>query len=189
VGARVTAVTQPKTEEQIYDAAVRLIAEWGYHGMTLRQVAAEVGIKMASLYYHYDSKQQILVRIMERTIGELTAEVGAAVDAADGREEKLRAAIRAHVRFHALNRAAAFVTDAELRSLEPANRRRMIRLRDDHEAIFTELVGDKLLVYALLSACTGVAGWFRPGRGLSPDEVAERYADIFLRSLSGTAAS
>jgi AcrR family transcriptional regulator len=179
------------TEAQIYEAALAVIAERGYHGMTLRQVAGQVGIQMASLYYYYDSKQAMLVDIMDRTMRGLAESVQAAVDPGASAEERLRQAIRGYVLFHANNRAAAFVTDAELRALEPRNHRKQLILRDAQEAVFLDLVtagiasrefplrDAKLFVFCMLTACTGVAAWFRPGQRLSAEQIADGYGDIF----------
>ena len=67
------------TEQSIYQAAVRLIFERGYHGTSLRAVAGEVGLQMASLYYYFPSKQDLLLQIMRHTMGDLTATVERAI--------------------------------------------------------------------------------------------------------------
>lgn len=179
------------TESHIYEAALELIAERGYHGMTLRQVAGKVGIQMASLYYYYDSKQSMLVDIMERTMHALAETVAAAVDPEGSAEQRLRQAIRGFVLYHANNRSAAFVTDAELRALEPRNKKRHLALRDAQEGVFSDIINDgiasgefplkesKVFMFCMLTACTGVSTWFRPGQRLSAEQIADNYGDIF----------
>src|SRR5207249_9057824 len=63
-----------------------------------------------------------------------------AVAAADGAESQLRAAVRFHVVFHARRRQEAFVSHSELRSLTPANLRRVIAKRDQYEDVFRGLL-------------------------------------------------
>lgn len=68
------------TKEDILLAALRLFADKGYDGVSVRDIAEEVGIRQSSLYKHYESKQdifdQILVR-MEEQYQQMTAEVRA----------------------------------------------------------------------------------------------------------------
>jgi len=50
----------PETRALALDTAVRLFTEQGYEATSLRQIADEIGINKASLYYYFDSKQAIL---------------------------------------------------------------------------------------------------------------------------------
>lgn len=53
------------TKEKIFDAAVDLFAERGYDGVSIRDIAAAVGIKESSVYKHYTGKDEILGSIFE----------------------------------------------------------------------------------------------------------------------------
>jgi AcrR family transcriptional regulator len=183
------------TDQVIYDAAVRLMCERGYHGTSLRAVAAEVGLQMASLYHHFPSKHDLLVAIMTRTMQDLISTVEEAAASRPDPVERLRAAIRAHVLFHGEHREEAFVADSELRALEPGGRELVVKLRDRYEQAFVDILEDgasqgvlrvsdvKLAVYALTAMCTGVALWYRPGGRLRLDRIADIYADLFLHSV------
>lgn len=56
------------TREKIIEAAKRLYAEYGYEGMTMKQIAKEVGIKAPSIYAFFDSKADIFLHIYQDTI-------------------------------------------------------------------------------------------------------------------------
>jgi AcrR family transcriptional regulator len=180
------------TQRQIYEAAVRLMYELGYHGTSTRAIAREVGIESSSLYYHYPSKQDILVDIMTRNMRQLIADVEVAVDGLPNATERLRAAIIAHVRFECAGRMQSFVTDSEIRALEPDNRQAIINLRDQYEQIFQRILEEgvatarfaipdiRLTVLALMAICTGVSTWYQPDGRLGPEEIAKRYADLVV---------
>jgi AcrR family transcriptional regulator len=54
--------------EEILDAAAELFAERGYAATSTRTIAERVGIRQASLYYHFPSKEQILAELLESTV-------------------------------------------------------------------------------------------------------------------------
>ena len=56
------------TRERIVDEAFTLFAERGYHAVSVRDIAAAVGVKDASLYNHFLSKQAIFDAIVEREL-------------------------------------------------------------------------------------------------------------------------
>ena len=58
-----------ETAELILDAAEEVFAEKGYDGATLRDVAARVGIRIPSLYNHFDGKEALYEAVLERGIG------------------------------------------------------------------------------------------------------------------------
>lgn len=57
------------TAERILDAAEGLFAERGYAGTSLRQVATAVGIRIPSLYNHFDSKERLYAAVLDRGVG------------------------------------------------------------------------------------------------------------------------
>jgi AcrR family transcriptional regulator len=56
---------QKTTQEKIIDAAIDLFAQKGYNNISIRNIAAAVGIKESSIYKHYASKNQILQKILQ----------------------------------------------------------------------------------------------------------------------------
>lgn len=54
--------------EQILDAAAQLFVERGFAATSTRAIADRVGIRQASLYYHFPSKEQILKVLLMRTV-------------------------------------------------------------------------------------------------------------------------
>ena len=52
-------------KEKIFNVSVDLFSEHGYDGVSIRQIAREVGIKESSIYNHYPSKEAILDSILK----------------------------------------------------------------------------------------------------------------------------
>ncbi|HKK23222.1 MAG TPA: helix-turn-helix domain-containing protein, partial [Pseudohaliea sp.] len=88
----------------ILEAARRVFARDGLEGASLRAIAAEAGYTPAALYFHFDSKEAIYGDLLAQSLAALKQTVdaaAAAVPAADGPEDRLRAVARAFFRFYA----------------------------------------------------------------------------------------
>jgi AcrR family transcriptional regulator len=68
------------TKQKILDAAERLIAEQGYAGTSLRQIIAEAGVNLASVHYHFGSKDELLHAVIQRKVGPVNQERLALLD-------------------------------------------------------------------------------------------------------------
>lgn len=178
---------------RIRRAALALIRDRGFHGTSVRQLGQAVDMESASLYYHYPSKQAILVDLFHQTMDALIDGAERAVSQETGAVARLRAAVLFHVHFHISHQDEAFVSHSELRALVEPNRKAIIAKRDRYETLFRSLIDagcregvfavDDLAVVstALLMMCSGVSDWFGPQGRLSPDAVAQHYAELALR--------
>ncbi len=186
---------QPATKERIYEAATRLFYERGYHGTTMRDIAAAVGIKAASLYNHYPGKQDLLYQVARRTMEDLSSGARRAMDPYTDPHDQLHALVVWHVTFHADRRFEAKVADEQLHALEPRRRRQAIKLRDAYEDLFKDVLGRgqalcrwrvpdvPVLTFAIATMCTAVGTWYREDSRLSAEEIAGIYADFVLAAL------
>ncbi|HEY9710744.1 MAG TPA: helix-turn-helix domain-containing protein, partial [Oculatellaceae cyanobacterium] len=52
--------------ERVITAAEILFRQRGYNVVTMRDIAEEVGIRQASLYYHFPSKEQLFITVIEQ---------------------------------------------------------------------------------------------------------------------------
>ena len=67
-------MAQKNTKERIFDFSIDLFSQYGYDGVSIRQIAKEVGIKESSIYNHYSSKESILESILNYYINEMLKE-------------------------------------------------------------------------------------------------------------------
>jgi AcrR family transcriptional regulator len=58
-----------ETKQKILDAAERLVAEQGYAATSLRQIIAQAGVNLASVHYHFGSKEELLDGLVMRKVG------------------------------------------------------------------------------------------------------------------------
>jgi AcrR family transcriptional regulator len=110
--------------------------------------------------------------------------------------ERLRAIVAGHARLVAREPELAGVFATEWRYLSGDRRASILARRDAYEARVREVIADGMATgelaltdgpvaaAVLLSALNGIAAWFRPDGRLSPDDLADRYADLAIRALS-----
>jgi AcrR family transcriptional regulator len=60
-------------KERIFDVSIDLFSEYGYDGVSVRQIAKEVGIRESSIYNHYSSKESIMDSILDYYINRMLA--------------------------------------------------------------------------------------------------------------------
>lgn len=179
--------------ERIRSAAIDLFAAKGFHGTSVRDLAQAVGIEAASLYYHFPSKQDLLLSLFDQIMDDLLDRMRTASGGAGDPLQRLVAVLRGHVLYHIAHRKEAFVSHSELRSLTPSNRRLIVAKRDRYEKALRELLeagvasGDfhvddvPVTATTLLVMCSGVSDWIQPRGRLGADDVAALYTTMVLR--------
>ena len=176
--------------DRLLAAATSAFAELGFHGTTTRDIAAATGLSPAALYVHFPSKQELLFRIMRDAHATLLVEMREAASGTTNATSRFAALVKAHVRFHAQHAMAARVANHELPALSAARQRIVVGLRREIEQMVDETLKSgvttgefsvrdvRRTTFFVLSAGIGVSRWFTPGGQLSPDEVAEEYAEL-----------
>jgi len=181
----------------IKQVAIELFFKKGYYATSISEIAQGSGIQKSSIYYHYESKEALLLNILRTTLEDLTAFLKENLAGVFDLEERMRLAVHGHVRFHLERQKETFIANSEMRGLSRENRRAIVELRDEYERIFQDLIregiedgiferGDvKILSYAILTLCTSGASWFRPGGRLTIDDIAAIYEHFIIEGLKG----
>ncbi|MDX8469232.1 TetR/AcrR family transcriptional regulator [Mesorhizobium sp. VK23B] len=191
--ARTTGSDGEKTEAAVREAAVSLIARLGYEAMSMRQLAAKVGVQAAALYRYFPTKEDLLFTLMREHMEGLLKAWDRTRPASDDPAARLAAYVENHIAFHIARRHATHVSNMELRSLSPERLTRILKLRtayekelrailrDGAEAGIFEIDDVGLTAMALIQMMTGVIVWFRPGERLSIAEVTTTYLSMTMR--------
>ncbi|OLT45468.1 TetR family transcriptional regulator [Saccharomonospora sp. CUA-673] len=180
----------------IHDAAIRLFKSRGYHGTSMRDIAREAGINVASIYHHFGSKQEILQEVMVRMMTDVISVTRAAVLAADPEPDKqLAALVHAWVLFHADHQQEAMIGGSELRSLDDDGRQRVVALRDEQQRLFDEVIArgvdqrtfhtahPKEASRAVINMGHAVASWYSSDGEIPPEHMAQRYVELALATV------
>lgn len=191
--ARTAGSDGERTEAAIRDAAVQLIARHGFEAVTMRQLAAEVGVQAAALYRYFPTKEDLLHSLMREHMEELAATWQSSRPDNDDPVARLTSFVANHIRFHVERRHATHVSNMELRSLSRDNLTSILKLRTAYEKELRTILRDGadagllevddtgLTAMAIIQMITGVIVWFRPDERLSVDEVTATYLAMTMR--------
>jgi AcrR family transcriptional regulator len=184
--------------QELTRQAARLFAEKGYHGTSIGDLAEAMGVQKGSLYAHIDSKEDLLWEVAR----EGAAAFHAALDSVPEEGpaiERVRAALRAHLRVVAEQLDVATVFIREWRYLDGPRRDEFLADRRRYEERFRALfregrergelrtdLDDATAALLALSAANWTYTWLRPGA--ETDGLADRFTALLLDGMRGYAS-
>jgi AcrR family transcriptional regulator len=186
--------------DEIREAAIKLFAERGYHGTSMKDIAAVMNIRAPSLYNHLDSKQELLRDVIINDLDRLKRGYDAAVGSTNDVVEQLYRATEAHVLHHAWYPNEVHIGNRELPSLEEPARSEVLRRRREYAHAWRDMIvrgneegrfsarSPKLATYAILEMGIGVANWFDPEGEMPATEIAWHFGDTALRIVGAVPA-
>ncbi len=187
-------VTPPGTRGRILQAALKLFAEYGFFGASIRDIARAVGINSATLYAHYPSKEHLLAELIRLGHEELRQRLRQAyAEAGDDPAAQLAALVRAQVLVHTDYPLLALVANHELHALSPERAAPALELRAETRQLMLSVldrgatagafdVADVALAgIAIGSLGMRVANWFGPDQPYTPEQVADAFVGFALR--------
>lgn len=180
---------------EIVTTAARLLAANGYGAVGMRDIAEALGVKGASLYHHFASKEEILYAICLTVTREPVEQNLPLLDAEGAPSSRLRRLVRAHILHLARRQTEHLVGLHELNSLTAAHRaeiddyRRYYRRRVRDLIAFGAQTGEfevsepQLAAFALLDMLNGFSGWYDPEGSLPVDVIADAYMALAVTGL------
>jgi AcrR family transcriptional regulator len=184
--------------EELASTAARLFAERGFHGTSMGDLAEAMGVQKASLYSLTPSKQELLYRAMRDGADAFHAGLDAIPERAPA-VERIRLALRAHLRVVSEQLHVATVFTREWRYLEGQGRDDILAERRRYEDRVRQLFRDGVeagelrsdldvnaTALLVLSAANWAYTWLTPGR--DTDELADRFTAILVDGIRGYAS-
>lgn len=172
-GRRSGSFIEAARRAQIIDAAITAVNEVGYHKASLALIAERAQTSKSVISYHFDGKDEVLVRVTEHVFGQLGEVIMSAVSSAEGPAAQLTAYIRSYFTFMRDQRAAMLAALEIMVSHRTA---------DDVPLYLVEDENDTALLRVILTA--GMAdGSFRT---LDPEVTAQTILHALDGGLSRT---
>lgn len=192
-------VFEPLDFDPVLRAALDEFVHIGYHGATVRSIAARAGLSVPGIYHHYDSKQQMLMAIERYTMADLLARAEAARAEGGDPVERFSLLVELLALYHTHRAELGFVGAAEKRSLDPANSRVIARQRTRQQRMVDREVTDAVRAgqfradkpheraRAIVTMCTALPTWWRPNGVYSPEQIAKQYVTFALDLMTAAA--
>lgn len=192
--ARKTGSHSEITGPRIRAEASRLFARHGFAAVSMRQIAAAVGVQAGALYLYTPDKEALLFDLLKAHMEELLAAWGEEPRGA-GAMAALEAFVRFHIRFNLMRAEAVFLSYMELRNLGPGNFAVIEGLRRAYETELETILkagqaegvfaapDTKLATMAIIAMLTGVNTWYREGGRLSRATVETIYWDMVRKAV------
>ncbi|HEX3913398.1 MAG TPA: TetR/AcrR family transcriptional regulator [Steroidobacteraceae bacterium] len=180
----------------ILDTAMNLFGAMGYTGTTMRDIAKEVGVLPGSLYAHIESKETLLVEIVDSGIRSFLNAVEPLALSNKSARARMRSAIKAHIAVVAQNPQKSLVVFHQWRFLSEVNLAAAVEKRRRYEKAFIRIAKDgvksgefskdldvRIAVLSILGALNWTPEWYSANGPATPDQLGETMADTLLNGL------
>lgn len=190
-------------EEAILVSVNRLLAEKGFDVMTVDEVAADVGIAKASLYKHFNSKEELaaaaMIRVLDRALARLEQQQA---DTVAGPLDQLKAATRWTMQLQLVGEMPSLpAQNSALRAALIGNKAYIERLMQVSEvlggwitasqkagALNPALPPEVILYTVFARACDPVLGMLKAGGNYSDEQIIEMLLVTCFDGLASSAA-
>lgn len=186
------------TEERIREVAIRLFAQKGFQGTSIRDIAGETGLTSSALYYYMGTKEALLLQIMREVTAPLFEAAQKIVASRITPEEKLASLVLLHVWVHGTYPLSTQIAHAEIQHLTGEARQEMLDLRDRYEMLWRgvlrrgndegvfQIHKSRLAAIALIEMCSGITRWYRADGELTLHQLCQIHADWALGLVRAT---
>ena len=198
---------RPQSEQKrtaILEAAAQAIAEHGFHGMSMRELARETGQALATFYNYFRSKDEVIFHIQSGAFETMIVTAEDALRGLTSPQDRLFAFIYQHVRFVAGHPDVMRVLVHEASAVAPARRNQVRTLKERYYDLGRRIVGElfregcgaqgaagskagqlelERITYGVFGMLNWAYGWYDPSRHGTPGEVARSLHALALCGL------
>jgi AcrR family transcriptional regulator len=194
-----TTPTHDERLEQLLHTSARVFAEHGYHGTSMRDLSRATGMSLAGMYHYVRGKDDLLYQIQERCFAGFIEGVRSAAQEGADPSDSIRRLIRHHVMFFSAHMSQMKVLAHEADSLNDDSQAAITQLEREYLDLLTELVrrargGDRapehtIAAFGLVGMVNWLYTWYDPEGPISPEQLAEQFATLFLHGILAAASS
>ncbi len=182
-------------KEEIIKVAATLFKEKGYSAVTMRDIAAEMGMKAASLYNHISSKQHILKDIIIKLAEEFTTGLTQIKNSKATSLEKMEAIVALHIKITSSNTDGMASLNNDWMHLEE-KLEYYLKLRSDYEDDIRVIIKDGILkkeiadfsvdviLFSMLSTLRSLYLWIPKKDDLHPEKLTKDLSKVLISGVN-----
>jgi AcrR family transcriptional regulator len=190
------ALTGRRRLSEVIDAAAKVFARRGYHGASTQDIADVLGIRQASLYYYFESKEAALEAVCANGVEDYAVRAQRVLKGNETSSQKVAQLVFHHLAPMAerLDYTVAFLS--ERRFLPPPARKRIRAIEQRYERIIQRIIDQgvaagefradldtRLATLALLGLGNSAALWFGREPGVTLERITQSYVDLLVRAF------
>jgi len=173
--------------------AAKLISKKNYNAVSLQKIADKVGLQKSSLFHYFKNKEELLLRILEESVGGVDLNLENIISKNELEpEEKLREAINNHLIMLVENLDNLNIFLNEYTSLSKKNQEIYLKKRKKYEKNIEGIIAEmktkgyfngldtKIISFGLLSMLNGAGKWYKNGGPLTIKEIS----NIFYKMIA-----
>lgn len=179
--------------EPLLEAAARLFSAQGYRETSMRDIAAEVDMLVGSIYYHFKSKEELLLAVYREGVHRFTAAMDQALaQSSSDPWDKLERVCVAHLSLLLDGGPFTRIVAPEFfRSFPPDIAQEIVHERDAYEKRFAKLISElplpshksqALIKLSLLGSLNWSLTWYHPGI-YTPEEIGRQFVSFIRDGL------
>jgi TetR/AcrR family transcriptional regulator, cholesterol catabolism regulator len=181
---------------EVIDAAAKVFARRGYHGASTQDIADVLGIRQASLYYYFESKEAALEAVCANGVEDYAVRAQRVLKGNETSSQKVAQLVFHHLAPMAerLDYTVAFLR--ERRFLPPPARKRIRAIEVRYERIIQRIIEQgvesgefradldtRMATLALLGLGNSAALWFGREPGVTLERITQSYVDLLVRAF------
>lgn len=193
--------TGRKSDERwtaILQGAAVVFGRLGYGQATLEDVAAEVGVNRASLYYYVGTKEELLIALLYRPIHQMTANMFAIAQQDLPSDEKLRRVLQQYAAdMTATPELSIFLAENLHQVMSGREAMDIVENADEYGKGFAAIIqagiddgtfrrdlDPRVCTMAILGMFNWTHRWYRPNGPLTLEEIGRQFAELALSGIT-----
>ena len=182
-------------KSEIVNISATLFKEKGYSAVTMRDIAAALDIKAASLYNHIKSKQEILALIVIAIAEEYTSSITLIVDSNESAIEKLEKVIQLHIDITVRNPDALASLNNDWMHLPKPELVHFLQMREEYEEKFRTIVkkgiadgeiqnhNSEVIIFSMLSTLRTLYLWYGKKKNFNESILKSNLKKVLINGI------
>jgi len=187
--------------QSILEISSSLFFENDYNSVGIRAIAHAAGVRGASIYHYFSSKEEILFLIVKEVTSDFIDSSPLVYDEESDFRKVLRMLVSKHIFYFWEHRIALAIGYREMHNLTLEHKKIVQGYRLEYQHSVQRFVSDGVVAgafqckdpnltgVALLDLINGVNDWFRPNGRLSIEQIADQYCDLSQQMLGAQNAN
>jgi AcrR family transcriptional regulator len=191
------AATYTRRRREIVEVAAQLFKRNGYARTSLNDVAAELESDRATIYYYFANKKELLHEVVRDVVVQTAKDAMVIRKSNDPPPVKLRKLLVALMGSYAANFPYQYVYIQEGLAVKSHGDGHLFKLGQQYERCLMDIIAEgladgsfrsesdpKIIAFGILGSLNWTHRWFNPAGRLTSDQVADSFAELFLRGLA-----